>query len=227
MTHQEIIKLVKEARRSPTIFSDRYGKDPMRRILIAVLFIGAMTHLNATCKPMVAEQNDDAYPKIAAKKAEYALTVLLNQEYLAKDPQCVKAAMLYLGERHTERAVPVLIKLLTYHQGSSVGMNEEESQFGHIIPRDEEYPAIDGLYAMGGKAVPALIHVLATTDNTSVESRNALYAFMNIYREHVSRALRLLEQASKKQTDYTGATRLQRAAADARASWCHLSPCTQ
>ena len=54
---------------------------------------------------------------------------------------------------------------------------------------------------MGETAVPALIKVLASKDTGSLKTRNALDAYMSIYREDVDKGIRTLKQAPEKETD--------------------------
>lgn len=201
----------------------------IRSLLATALLLCSVSYTHGACTSVVVEQNDDAYPQMAAKKADYALTVLSDREYLAHDPECVKAAMLYLGMRHIEKAIPMLISLLTYRQGppDPRDVNHQESQFGHLVTRDEQYPAINGLYAMGKPAIPALVQVLASKDIGSIDSKNALYAFMNIYRGNAGDGIHILERAAERQTDSLHAARLRRAANDAKLTWCRLSPCSR
>lgn len=173
----------------------------------------------SACASMEIDQNDDAHPDIAAKKANYALSVISDQTFLAKDPACVRAAIMYLGMNHISKAIPQLLTLLTYHQNPG---------FGHS-PRGkgEEYPAIEGLAAMGELASPGLIGVLSISDPVTLKGANALDAFMNIYRENVDKGLHFLKMAAEKQNDSAKASRLTEQLNNARALWCRHTPCTE
>lgn len=191
----------------------------VRLFLFSLVLVFICPFAVGGCVSMEVDQNDDAHPDVAAKKANYALSVISDQTFLAKDPACVRTAIMYLGMNHVAKAIPELIRLLNYHQNPG---------FGHL-PRGkgEEYPAIDGLAAMGEQASPALLKVLAMSDSVTVESANALDTFMNIYRENVDKGLHLLKIASQKQDDSTKAFRLTQALNNARALWCRRSSCTE
>jgi hypothetical protein len=189
-----------------------------KMLFTTALLVWSIKYSSASCTPIAVEQDDDAQPELAAKKAEYAMAVISEAEYLAKDQDCVRSAMMYLGATHVQKAIPRLVALLAYHQ---------EPRVGHKPRLDDEYPAIPALFRMGKPAVSALIEVIASQSNDTIESKNALDAHMSIYREEPSEGIRVLKNAAVKQTNPEAASRLRQAAQDAKLQWCRSSPCTE
>jgi hypothetical protein len=168
------------------------------------------------------DKNDDR--NVAAKKAEYAIAAVSNTDY-QKDPACIKANLQYLGmaslqheSLDIQKAIPPLIALLGYHV---------EPRPGHAPTRFDEYPAITALYQIGQPAVPALLEVLAAKESESVESKNALDAFMDSHRQDLDVGLKKLKQAAQKETDSARAGRLERTVHNARDRWCRYTSCKE
>jgi HEAT repeat protein len=115
------------------------------------------------------EPSDDAFPELAAKKADYALSVISDSEYERKDPDCFQAAMHYLGVRGVQRAIPKLIALLDYHV----------EVLGRKPAGWQEYPAISSLSSFGVTAVPALVAEISK-DPDEIKRKNALFALLDI-----------------------------------------------
>jgi len=189
-----------------------------KTLVTAVLLACSTKYSGATCTTIAIEQNDNADPAIGAKKADYAMAVISDAGYLARDKECVRSAMMYLGSAHVEKAIPRLIALLGYHQ---------EPRPGHMPRADDEYPSIAALFRMGKPAVPALIEVIAAKDNDTIEGKNALYALMSVYREDPSEGIRALKKATQRHADSLSVSRLRQAIQDARSLWCRSSPCSE
>ncbi|MFB3918200.1 MAG: hypothetical protein ACE14M_15835 [Terriglobales bacterium] len=182
-------------------------------VFATALFMCSLSAL-AECVPF---NRDDA--AMGAKRAEYAMAVISDPNYLASDTHCVESAMWYLGQRHFTDAIPKLIALLGYRSRGPLFTPDVSKQ----------YPAINALSAMGKSAVPALIQVIAAKDNGSVESRNAIFALMsmNEYREKPGEALALLKQAAGRENDAEAASRLYEAVRQAREHWCVVGSCNE
>lgn len=159
--------------------------------------------------------DEDDTSAIIQKKIEYALAVISDSEYLAKNPWCVTANMRFLGLAHAPNAIPALVALLGY---------QVPPRTGHLTTNSDLYPAISALDNIGEPVVPALIEVLATKDNDTTESKNAVDALMDIrvYRDDLDKPLKALKQAAARESDPIRAARLNRAIQDSRNTWCRF-----
>jgi len=86
-----------------------------------------------------------------------------------------------------------------------------------------DYPAIGTIFAFGKVAVPSLILILAGKESTTLESENALLAFMMIYRENLDEGLQLLRKEAESRTGMAR-DRLRFAAERADRKWPVRTP---
>lgn len=185
--------------------------------------IGCLVFLPVTTRASCVDidsQPGDALPGISEKKADYAIAAISDAQSRVTDPKCVAANIRYLGLAHVDRAVPALVAMLGY---------KVPPQALRKPTNDDLYPAIGALVNIGEPAVPALIEVLASKDNDSIESKNAIDSLMDmrVYRDNLNLPLRAIKRAADKENDPIRSARLHRALQDARNRWCNATPCTQ
>src|SRR5215469_7416513 len=51
---------------------------------------------------------------LIAKKIEYALAMISDEQQSQKDPDCVAKALFFLGKFHVEKGMPRMLALLTF-----------------------------------------------------------------------------------------------------------------
>jgi hypothetical protein len=183
-------------------------------VLTFTLLMLATFSATADCVPVNIEPGDDT--AITAKKIDYAFAVITDSDYLAHNEPCIRGAILYLGGKHVEKAIPLLTKLLSYR--------EKPNAYSRY-PIYQQYAAIDALYMIGKPAVPALIRTVRENDSDTVESRNAVFALMSIYSGKPATGVQALIKAGDEQSDPMLAEKLHKAAKDARAVWCKAASC--
>jgi len=168
--------------------------------------------VSADCVPVKQEERDYRDDALRVAKIQNAVAVIGNPEYLSNDQACVVAAIRYLGVHRVKSAIPRLVELLSYRVEP-----EEPLQSKPTVGRI--YPAMGALFQIGNDALPSLIKVIADRDNEDVSSKNALFTLMSIYHSK-GKGVRALTEASTKQTDPQAAVHLERAAEEARSTWC-------
>ena len=151
---------------------------------------------------------------LIAKKIDYALAVISDDQQLQKDPDCVAHALAFLGTFHVEKAMPRMLALLT---------------FEHKVPnpisamtRNRIYPAISGLAGIGKPAVPALLKVIAESQ-TGLERENATWALTAVYVGHPKELLDLLQKSADAEADPVKSSQLRDATAKVREIECWIT----
>ena len=119
-----------------------------------------------------------------------------------------------VGEMKAAQAISALIPLLTFRRTI-----EAENQAGeavvleiHLAPPGELYPAINALSQIGQASLPALVKVIQAHDGKSLESENASYTVMAIFRDDPARAVKYLRKAAAKSSEPMASQRLSHAA---------------
>lgn len=174
---------------------------------------------NAQCVRIADEKRDYTDEAQRLGKVHSAIGIISNDENLATDEVCAVAAMRYLGLHRVETAIPRLIQLLSYRI-KPVTPPQRKLSVGDM------YPATDALFQIGVPAVPALLEVISNHEKTDIESKNALYTLMQIYRTEPAKGIALLTAARDRETDNLVAARLTKAIVDAEI-WCKPEGCNR
>ena len=144
---------------------------------------------------------------------EKLLAVLRDGKLRENEPKLVLEAIQRVGEMKAAQAISALIPLLTFRRTI-----EAENQAGeavveiHLVPPGERYPAINALSQIGQASLPALVKVIQTQDSKSLESENASYTVMTIFRDDPARAVKYLRKAAAKSSEPMASQRLSHAA---------------
>lgn len=144
---------------------------------------------------------------------EKLLAVLHDGKLRESEPKLVLEAIQRVGEMKAAQAISALIPLLTFSQTI-----EAENQVGeaiveiHLVPPGERYPAIKALSQIGQASLPALVKVIQAHDGKSLESENASYTVMVIFRDDPARAVKYLRKAAAKSSEPMASQRLSHAA---------------
>jgi hypothetical protein len=135
-----------------------------------------------------------------------------------QDPKQVTSAINRLGELKAEPAIGDLISILTFRQEFS-----EVQQEMNIISDGFRYPAINALWQIGKPALAALSAVIASNDARSIESKNATYTVMLIFRDAPKLGVNYLEDQASKAQNRVAVSRF-RAAAEQLRKIANLTP---
>jgi hypothetical protein len=128
------------------------------------------------------------------------LTVEQQAQALASndrsDPECTAFLIVRLGESHYEQASQTVVNYLDFEWHNH--WVAEEDQGTRLPWAGNRFPAIEALYSIGDKAVPAMIEYLASADRPVVGRKNALLLFLLLDRHgDFLRGVRILAQASR------------------------------
>jgi len=188
-------------------------------LLLLLPLMLASAAAQSDCTATVPEKVDYEYSPEAralhAKKIAYAVAILSDGQYLAKDQVCVAQAMRFLGTFHVAESAPRLTELLSYKRVIKNPMK--------VLTPADEYPALGALIGIGEPAVPALIRVIAVASEGEVTRKNAIDALMTIYRENPVMGVRALENAAVNEPDPSAAQQLRVGVEEARALGCRGS----
>ena len=134
------------------------------------------------------------------------LSIIRDKNMQREDPNKTTAAINRLGEMHATEAIDDLIQLLTY---TSVSAKEKES--GLITEKNFRYPAQGALFQIGKPALPALVKVIAETENEGMRD-NALRTVNSIFRESPQEAPAYLKKIAANTSSSLARQRLLKAA---------------
>lgn len=180
-----------------------------RRWLTVLTLMGALLYCGRAMAQCVDMTDDplsydpsDEHRAFIAKKIEYALAVISDEQQSQKDPDCLATALFFLGRFHAEKAIPRMLALLTFEQ--------QPDRFS-AQTRAQRYPAVAGLAGIGKPAVPALMSVIADSQ-IELERDNALWALTIIYVGHPKQVIQMLHKAADAERDYGKASNYREAA---------------
>lgn len=141
------------------------------------------------------------------------LMTLRDDSLRYRDPDRVAEAIKGLGEAKSTEAIDDLIGLLTFTR-----ISDSETQIGdaiietHMITPAGRFPAIGALIQIGKPSLPGLIEVIEAHDSASLESDNAWYAVMIIFKDHPARGVEHMRKAAANASSTQEAQRLSHAA---------------
>ena len=145
------------------------------------------------------------------------LSILRDRQAQENQPDAVVTAIERLGGMRSVAAIDDLINLITFKRT----LPEQATPSSPIqggLPKGtmSVYPATAALFHIGEPALPALIAVIEASDAEALESQNALYTVMAIFRENRKAGVDYLEKAANQAKSTEGASNLLRAAQRAR-----------
>lgn len=179
-----------------------------------VAIIVTTLSLMLVSSPVLASDTCEALTSASAEEAVKAL-----DSGQLKTAECAMTAFQLIHGLPSQDAIPILIRLLGYKRP----LREAERQgfLKHGPLPDTMYPAVKSLYQIGTSAEPALIEVIAQTeDKNSIEYKNALYTLRLIRHFDVVPTIRLLRKRSLSLAGTPAATRLESAAVYLQARYC-------
>lgn len=137
---------------------------------------------------------------------------------------CIKFALRELGRNKAKakEAIPVLVDYLDYERPLSEA--EKNGFYLHMPSVVEMYPATDALFSLGQPAIPAMIRVIESSDDAQ-KHENAVFVFMQIYRERMPEGIQKLKAASVSRAGegfQLEAQRLKQSAKEAL-RWCTVN----
>jgi hypothetical protein len=129
------------------------------------------------------------------------------------DPDRVIEAINQLGAMRAIKAVNDLTNLLTFkasfwwEHGDPTVINEI-----HLVSTAERYPAVGALVKIGEPALPALSRVIQTNDTNSLETSNASWCVVQLFRDNLPGAVAYLRSEEARARSSIARTRLRNAA---------------
>ncbi len=196
----------------------------MKRVRFAILAVATVSLFSQTLVAQCAEltpgqtekESSPASRALHATKVQYALAVISAQHYQSQTQDCVANALFFLGKSKVEEAIPRMIELLNFEHAVANPIR--------VRTRNEQYPAITALAAIGKPAVPAIVRAIATADiKDVVKVDNATYALMTIYQEEPGAGIEVLRKAAGAEQDDVAAQNFHKALEKAESIWCKAS----
>jgi hypothetical protein len=160
------------------------------------------------CKPAKHIQSVETAQSDEVNKLR---AVIRDARLRRQDPKQVTSAIDRLGELKAEPAIGDLVSILTFRQQFS----EDQEEIG-IVTDSRRYPATNALWQIGKPALPALSAAIASNDAKSMESKNATYTVMLIFRDTPKLGVNYLEDQASKTQNHVAATRFRAAAEQIR-----------
>lgn len=141
------------------------------------------------------------------------IEILRDPQIRKTDPDRLAKAIERAGALKVTAAIDDLIGLLTFRHILWWEKRKPNTPIiGRLARPGENYPATDALYYIGKPSLPALVKVLETHEEASMESKHALYTVRLIFRydpEGSGRAY--LEEAAQQASSTPGAQNLIKA----------------
>jgi hypothetical protein len=175
-------------------------------MLLSAILIGSSCAVTSPATSTLPRQ-PQSVESVRTTEIDKLRAVIGDKQLRRHDPKRVIAAINRLGELKADSAIADLISILTFRQEFS-----EEQQEIDIIGLGQIYPAVGALWQIGKPALPAVTAVIATTDTKSIESRNATYTVMLIFRDYPKEGVSYLEDQASKAQKPAAASRLRAAA---------------
>jgi hypothetical protein len=138
------------------------------------------------------------------------LRVLRESETKRFPTKCVVGAIRLAGQSKAKRAIPYLLRLLSF----------KVEVVGNLPSIINEYPAIGALAAHGEAVLSTVLGDVGKNEAGSVRHRNAVWVVMSVYRDDPSKGLALLRQAGDQAPDPAARQRFEAALSYAREKWC-------
>jgi hypothetical protein len=164
----------------------RFVANARTRISVVILLLLVPLVLGKHTMAALKVQSVDTSKWQSVNQDVTQLIAILRDERLRKsEPEHVVQVIQRLGQMRAVEAIDDLIVLLAFKQPLEWEKEEPSDFYAEIsaIGPDRRYPAIGALFQIGKPALPALINVIATHENGSLESENALYTIFAILRE--------------------------------------------
>jgi hypothetical protein len=144
------------------------------------------------------------------------LSILRDRQAQENQPDAVVTAIERLGGMRSVAAIDDLINLITFKRTLPEQTTLSPIQGGLPKGTMSVYPATEALFHIGEPALPALIAVIEASDAEALESQNAFYTVMAIFREDREAGVGYLEKAANQAKSTERASNLWRAAQRAR-----------
>jgi hypothetical protein len=178
-----------------------------------VLLLGLAVSVGEAMSKLRTQFGDEPGRQAYNEEVKQLLTMVRDKWLRQSEPDRVAQAIKRLGELKSKGAITDLTHLLTFKRTF-----EWESQTGeavdeiHLITAAERYPATGALIEIGKPSLPALIEVIEAHGSSSLESENARYAVMIIFRDNPARAVDYMRKAVAKASSPEAEQRLSYAA---------------
>ena len=144
------------------------------------------------------------------KSKDQLLAAIRDEQARGSEPEKVVSAIRELGNQKAKEAIPDLIRLLTFEDMKYKEPDEITEGFTVIGP-SLIYPAAGALINIGPPSLSALVKVIEGNKTGSVESDNATYTVMIIFREDTEQGVNYLREASRYAGSQRARLRLTRA----------------
>ena len=144
------------------------------------------------------------------------LSILRDRQAQENDPDSLVTAIDRLGGMRSVSAIDDLINLITLKRRLPEQALGSPVQMG--LPRGtlSGDPAAEALFHIGEPALPALVAVIEASDPLALESQNAFYTLVAIFREDPEAGVEYLEKAAHQARSKERANNLLRAARSAK-----------
>ena len=179
----------------------------MKAQAFAIVVMMISLYGTASGSAMSVYQKSDSSETEQTAEINRLRAVVRDEQVRRQDPKRAVAAINRLGELKAESAIGDLISILTFRQQFS----KEQEEIG-IVSSIQRYPAINALWQIGKPALPALSAVIASKDASSIESKNAIYTVMLIFRDAPKQGVKYLEDQSTTAPNQSVASRFRAAA---------------
>ncbi|HWN98725.1 MAG TPA: hypothetical protein VNS63_05585 [Blastocatellia bacterium] len=180
-------------------------------IAIAILFATVV----ATGKAMPdgrTQSGDESSRQSRNEEVRQLLMIVRDDSLRLSDPDRVVQAINRFGQLKSTEAISDLIRLLTFKrvfESERLGLEGVEEI--HLITPSVRYPATGALVEIGQPSLPNLIGVIEAHDSSSLETENARYAVMAIFRDNPALAVQHLRKAQAEASSPQAADRLSNA----------------
>jgi hypothetical protein len=151
------------------------------------------------------------------------IKMLRDERLRMSEPERVVQAIERLGRMRSVEAIDDLKALLTFRRTFEWERGRPGDMYVELqlMTTDGRYPAVGALFQIGRPSLPTLVSVIQAHEPSSLETENAIFTVMLIYREEPSEGVEYLRKAATKVSSSEEAQRLLDAAEHAKRKWVH------
>lgn len=147
------------------------------------------------------------------------IDTLADEKLRTSNPDKLKETIEKVGQKKIVEAIPQLINLLDFRykyfwEGTGVGFK--------IIPEGGDRPAVGALISIGKPTLPALVKVIETEDEDSLNSKNALIVIQTIFFDEQPKGIEFLKKLTLESDNSTKHLRLLKALQKTEELWSKI-----